>query len=422
MAQMRGTAIQIGNLPGARSLSATAQLAATAMRLRQAGASGDVTEIQSALLSVSALQLPHGVPISAEVQDLAAELRQRITEDEDLARLDALRRSRSLKHQVRRLWDLMVAESDIIRTEAGVDPADSQSAGGEVSREGYRQMHMRIAKALVENGGFDAEEAHSISDQDWAEDIARFSGTNHISVWLDDIRNKFREAAAQAVALHGFTGLFARYDTDGSGELDMSEFFAAVRSDLGIDVTIMTDDELEALFRQVDVDGGGEVDAKEFVQWLFHAEEEQKARVSSRKKRIKAHRATAATEKASAVTRLKRRFKEASSSMTEDIGWDLVFEKYDDDGSGELEIGEFAVAVRQECGLTENAVSNEEISELFGVIDADQSGAIDSKELKVLLTADLNTPTMTFLAFHSSMYVPLPYNPPHNTGVLQLYL
>ena len=90
MAQMRGTAIRIGNLPGARSLSATAQLAATAMRLRQAGASGDVAEIQSALLSVSAPQLPHGVPISAEVQDLAAELRQRITEDEDLARLDAV--------------------------------------------------------------------------------------------------------------------------------------------------------------------------------------------------------------------------------------------------------------------------------------------------------------------------------------------
>ena len=68
---------------------------------------------------------------------------------------------------------------------------------GEVSREGYRQMHMRIAKVLVESGGFDVEEASVFSDKDWTEDIARFSGTNHLSVWLDDIRNKFRDAAAQ---------------------------------------------------------------------------------------------------------------------------------------------------------------------------------------------------------------------------------
>jgi hypothetical protein len=33
------------------------------------------------------------------------------------------------------------------------------------------------------------------------------------------------------------------------------------------------------------------------------------------------------------VNRLKRKFKGASASMCEDIGWDLVFQKYDDDGS-----------------------------------------------------------------------------------------
>ncbi len=77
-------------------------------------------------------------------------------------------------------------------------------------------MHMRIAKVLEKSRDFDEEEALAISDSDWSEDIARFSGTNHLGVWLDDIRNKFRDAAAQEVALHGFTGLFARYDTDGA--------------------------------------------------------------------------------------------------------------------------------------------------------------------------------------------------------------
>ena len=55
------------------------------------------------------------------------------------------------------------------------------------------------------------------------------------------------------MALHGFTGLFARYDTDGSGELDVNEFFTAVRNDLGIGTDTMVDDELKKLFAEVDV-------------------------------------------------------------------------------------------------------------------------------------------------------------------------
>lgn len=138
------------------------------------------------------------------------------------------------------------------------------------------------------------------------------------------------------------------------------------------------------------------------MTWLFV--EEHDTTEGGKRKRAKVLCKTAKKEKASAVTRLKRKFKSAASSMCEDIGWDLVFEKYDDDGSGELEIDEFTAAVRQECGLTEKSVSAEEIMELFGVIDADQSGAIDSKELKVLIKADLDTPTMTFGAFYASMF------------------
>ena len=167
----------------------------------------------------------------------------------------------------------------------------------------------------------------------------------------------------------------------------MKEFATAVRKDLAIGDDIITDAELESLFKQVDVDGGGEVDAEEFVQWLF--EEPAKKERSKR---------------AAAIARLKTKFKEASASACEDIGWDLVFEKFDDDGSGELEISEFTKAVRIECGLSESAVPFRDIQELFGVIDADGSGAIDAEELKLLLSADLDAPSMTFGAFYSSMF------------------
>ena len=50
------------------------------------------------------------------------------------------------------------------------------------------------------------------------------------------------------------------------------------------------------------------------------------------------------------------------------------------------------------------SVSDEEIAELFGVIDADQSGAIDAEELQELLTFDLESATMTFGPFYSSIF------------------
>ena len=184
-----------------------------------------------------------------------------------------------------------------------------------------------------------------------------------------------------------------------------------MRNDLAIGVDTITDTELESLFKQVDVDGGGEVDAEEcapnppsrqhklaltkrclgdcrFVAWLFEEVPKSKTR----------------SKRAAAIARLKQKFKEASASACEDIGWDLVFEKYDDDGSGELEFGEFTTAVRLECGLSEAAVSSSDIEELFGVIDADGSGAIDAGELKLLLGADLDAPSMSFGAFYSSMF------------------
>ena len=207
----RGTAIQIGNLPGARTVSAKAQLDATAARLRAAEASGDPNEMLAALQASTSLDLPDGVAMTPELQKLTATMRQRIGAEPELRALDALRRSRAVKTKVRRLWELMVSESAQIEMSEGRTP--TVAGPGEedtVTRTGYMALHIRVAKTLIAAQDFNREEAEGISDSDWAEDISKFSGTSHIMVWLDEIRTKFKEAAAQAVALHGFTGLFAR--------------------------------------------------------------------------------------------------------------------------------------------------------------------------------------------------------------------
>ena len=206
----RSAAIQIGNLPGARTVSAKAQLDAAANRLRLADEEGDPNEMLAALAAATSLDLPDGVSMTPQLQARTAAMRQRVSAEPELAELDAIRRSPALKGIVRRLWDLIVSESWQIEIAEGKQPKREPGEEDQVTRAGYMVFHMLVGKALIAAGEWNRADASAISDSDWAEDIAKFSGTSHIMVWLDEIRNKFKEAAAQAVALHGFTGLFAR--------------------------------------------------------------------------------------------------------------------------------------------------------------------------------------------------------------------
>ena len=386
----RGSAVQIGGLEGERSISASAEVEAVAKRLRHAVKSNDASVLQSAIECeqdvqkfasfISSSADPTWDPtIVEECAAMAAQMRRRLDTDPELKRFAAIRNSETVKLKVRRLWDLMVVES---QTAAGDDSIDC------VTRDGYRRFHLRLAKALTAADAFSPEMVQVTADMDWADDISRYSGTSHIAIWLDMVRNAFKEGANESVAIQGLTVLFGRYDADGSGDLSFEEFEIAVRKDLDISESTLTCSELVKLFKAVDVDGGGSVSTSELMVWLFEAD---KAKKKSKK------------EASRSVAQVKRRFKEASAGMCEVFGWDSIFKKYDADGSGELEVDEFIKAVRAECELTRDAVSDTQVQEMFEVIDTDGSGAIDSRELRELLNADLGGTSLNWSAFYSSI-------------------
>ena len=400
----RGSVVQVGGRSTA--LSESAELAVTLRRLKAANATGDANIMQAALTAAGAAAHMQG-PEAAELQMLAMATASRLAEDKALVTSGQLRRSGEVRARVRRLWDLMVAETMLMRKQTGMEqPEDDEQ---DVTLEAYRNMHMRIAKILAFQGEFDEEEALKLADTDWAEDISRFSGTSHITVWLDEIRTKFKEASARAVAEHSFRQLFQTFDADGSGELDRMEFRRAVRDTLQISESTISEKELDTLFDAVDADGSGEVDSTEFVTWLFPAklaktprgQKDNRNRRTRQEGHSKGGRRLVSTISEDA---LKQRFREASERMSQAVGWDLIFKKYDDDNSGELELDEFTRAVREECQLSEDAVPDSEIEELFGVIDSDQSGAIDSDELGELLDVNLGAGSMTFGPFYSSIF------------------
>eukprot|EP01051_Picozoa_sp_SAG22_P020865 SAG22_NODE_4380_length_1287_cov_1.029461_1_plen_216_part_10 len=97
-------------------------------------------------------------------------------------------------------------------------------------------------------------------------------------------------------------------------------------------------------------------------------------------------------------------FVAASQAKVQKLGYQGIFKKYDDDGSGELDAAEFINAVRTECKLSTDAVSDDELEELFCMIDSDGSSAIDADEFYEMLTHEDDEPEMTYEAFKRSMF------------------
>ena len=200
----RGSVVQVGGKDMA--LSETAELQVTLRRLREADASGDANIMQAALAAAGPAAMMSG-RLAQEVQRIAMDMSARLSRDAGLRRAGALRRSSNVRQRVRRLWDLMGAETAALTVTIGgsprtprtprapapepeaeplarTDTAVMEEEETQVVRDAYRNMHMRVAKVLAPPGDFDMKEAQALADQDWADDISRFSGTSHITVRL----------------------------------------------------------------------------------------------------------------------------------------------------------------------------------------------------------------------------------------------
>ena len=167
----------------------------------------------------------------------------------------------------------------------------------------------------------------------------------------------------------------------------------AVRSDLGVSETDLPDVEVIHLFEAVDVDGGGEVSHEEFCHWIWSKEGAHDR---------KDHRSKFRLNKG--LQRIKKRFRKAVSDSAEAAGWEFIFSKYDEDGEGGLDRDEFMVAIREGAGLSAEVLADNEIQELFDIVDKDESDSIELEEFRQLLTAKLDPSAMSEEVFLLSLY------------------
>ena len=94
-------------------------------------------------------------------------------------------------------------------------------------------------------------------------------------------------------------------------------------------------------------------------------------------------------DRADGIEMLKRRLRaagrkhlaKASESGSASDGWGALFQAYDLDGNGELDLDELSRAVRRDLKIPEHDLSTPDLARLFCMIDADDSGTISAEEL-----------------------------------------
>eukprot|EP01043_Picozoa_sp_COSAG02_P005658 COSAG02_NODE_155_length_33066_cov_32.167562_2_plen_889_part_00 len=197
------------------------------------------------------------------------------------------------------------------------------------------------------------------------------------SVWLIKLKAVLQRQSDEVIQKEGWKALFELMDQDGGGTLDVEEFTAAVRKS-GVEAKDISDADLQATFQAVDDDGSGEVDGDEFAAWLVKLDKEaERARTKGK----------ALSEKKKAQLECMDAIRDASEEFVAVLGWQKLFEKFDDDGSGGLDAQEFTEVVRS-CRISTKEASDEDLLEVFKMIDDDDSGAISATELAEALCKD----------------------------------
>lgn len=266
--------------------------------------------------------------------------------------------------------------------------------------KGYCLMHLNIGKA-VSTGDWVHEEAEVVANEDWVDDVARFSRDAGVNAWLAKVKHILQRQSEKAVQEAGWTILFQQFDADGGGTLDCTEFIGALR-DGGITIEQCSDTEIRGIFEAVDVSRDGRIDASEFSAWMIELEQ-KKAQHRRQKKREM-------SKQTRELIAMVEQFKQASARTISDLGWAKLFKSFDTDESGSLDVEEFIAALRKH-GIYqpplpgEVEVGDRELREVFALIDEDDSGTVSSAEfVSALRSKGTEDYTMTYETFQSSVF------------------
>ena len=167
--------------------------------------------------------------------------------------------------------------------------------------------------------------------------------------------------------------VFDLVDVDGGGTLDREEVGAL--ADFFGEVA-MSEAQIDEAMAEMDEDGSGEVDFDEFRAWYHSREERKKAKEAEQQKAQEKNKDAAVARTRSITTKQERTGEVDVNDPAFAEKLRQIFDRYDDDGSGEIdaeELGQIFEALGQ-------PMEHDALMSLVAEIDVDGSGLIDFDE------------------------------------------
>lgn len=195
----------------------------------------------------------------------------------------------------------------------------------------------------------------------------------------------------KAIQTHGTDGvgntvteIFKQYDANKNGHLCLPEFTVAVRDGGKVPSVMMTDADLQQLFNAVDTDGSGEVSIEELIAFVW-GRGGPSTRTDERQPKSVAQKQKKKTDATAPASMLKKKLESMSMSTFGSAGAKIdpaeIFRRYDKDGSGALDLGEFRTAVRKGGKIPPATMTDADLRRLFNAVDTDGSGEVSIEEL-----------------------------------------
>ena len=236
---------------------------------------------------------------------------------------------------------------------------------------------------------------------------------------INVVRTSMRDAAF-SLAGDRWERLMLSFDRDCNGTIDVSEFRRAIRRELKLGLSQITERMIEQLFSLLDADSSGTLDLNELVRFVKDGPDViDLTRLAS----ISALRPTAARAEGSrsAATSIgvKRTPKDVSlesqikihkqlQSAAYSAGgqdWDRLFRAIDTDHSGSISQSEFRRCLRRTLRLSVSAVSDSELASLFAMLDSNDRGSVDIAEFREFLQQGPSISYATLRDLHRRMRI-----------------
>merc|ERR1719440_1941704 len=241
---------------------------------------------------------------------------------------------------------------------------------------------------------------------------------------LERLKEKVRAGSYTGVNGIELDVVFRRFDKDGSGELDEAELRMALRRILRVPPSVISDAQISTLMARLDKGDSGHVSVTELIDFLgadsigasqrtgkalhsfLETQEaadiaaEASARGPPGQRNVKAARPYRPPLKKEQLDFLRVQIKSASYTGVFGRQLDVVFGRFDKDGSGQLNDDEVRQALRRVLRIPPSALSDAQITNLCATLDADNSGSVSIQELVNFVGEDAEVSARTGQLMH----------------------